>query len=276
MEHNFNFDEYIMTENSNNHKTTIEKFLNRKSTNNNFEYLEKINKKSNKKCKNINSCISDKIYTKSKESRLKREFYVTDVVTLAQTLLGKIIVKKIGNQFVKCKIVETEAYKGPEDKACHCYKNKRTERTKYFWNTGGSLYVYSIHQSLCLNIVSNNSNKPEAVLIRAVEPIEGIEKIRELRNQMSSSCTESMLINLTNGPGKVGQALNISKSENGLDLNISDDFYLIDNDEEIIMEKSTRININYAEEYKYKPWRFYIKNNKFVSKAKVVNEYKED
>jgi DNA-3-methyladenine glycosylase len=276
MENNFNFDEYVMKGDSCNEKIKNENFLKRKSANNNLENFEKINKKPKKLCKNIDSNLSDIFDGRSKDTRLGREFFVTDVVTLAQNLLGKIIVKKIDNQIVKCKIVETEAYKGPEDKGCHSYNNRRTERTKYFWNIGGCLYIYSIHQSLCLNIVANDADKPEAVLIRAVEPLEGIEKIKNLRKETSTSCSESKLVNLTNGPGKVGAALNITKSQNGLDLSQSEDFYLLDNDEKIIIEKSTRININYAEEYIYKPWRFYIKNNKYVSKAKVEHQYKDD
>lgn len=208
--------------------------------------------------------------------RLKRDFYLTDGIDLAKKLLGKILVRKIDDHLVKVKIVETEAYMGPDDKAAHCYNNRKTSRTQYFWQVGGCLYVYSIHQSLCLNIVANDEDRPEAVLIRAVEPICGIDKIKELRKEIKSS-TKKQLVNLSNGPGKVGACLKISLKDNSVDLCESDEFYLEDNPgEEIEIEKSTRININYSKEYRFKPWRFYIKSNPFVSKAKVEHQFIDD
>ena len=125
--------------------------------------------------------------TSIEDLRLPRDFYMTDGVDLAQKLLGKILVRRINGKLVKCKIVETEAYIGPRDKGAHCYNNRKTDRTKYFWQVGGCLYVYSIHQSVCLNIVANADDKPEAILIRAVEPISGIETIKLLRKDKKSS-----------------------------------------------------------------------------------------
>lgn len=118
-----------------------------------------------------------------KEKPLPTSFFTVDVVKLAKELLGKIIVRKLSNgKLIKVMIVETEAYKAPEDKACHAYDNKKTERTKYFWKEGGHLYVFSIYGSnYCLNIVAGTETQPEAVLLRAVEPIEGLEYIRENR-----------------------------------------------------------------------------------------------
>jgi DNA-3-methyladenine glycosylase len=112
-----------------------------------------------------------------------KSFFAVDVVTLAKELLGKIIVRKMSNgNIIKVMIVETEAYKAPEDKACHAYNNKKTDRTKYFWTEGGHLYIFSIYgNNYCLNIVAGKETEPEAVLLRAVEPIEGIEYIRENR-----------------------------------------------------------------------------------------------
>ncbi len=215
--------------------------------------------------------------TSIEDLRLPRDFYMTDGVDLAQKLLGKILVRRINGNLVKCKIVETEAYIGPEDKGAHCYKNRKTDRTKYFWQIGGCLYVYSIHQSVCLNIVANADNKPEAILIRAVEPISGIDTIKLLRKDTKSSNKTKDIINLTNGPGKVGAALNISKGDNAIDLCTSQDFYLEDSlDEEFEVDRSTRININYAEEYRFKPWRFFIKGSPFVSKVKIEHQYIDD
>jgi DNA-3-methyladenine glycosylase len=221
---------------------------------------------------NINSQASV-----SEKHRLDREFFITDGLDLAKKLLGKILVRNIGGENVRVKIVETEAYIGPDDKGAHCYNNRKTERTKYFWQEGGHLYVYRIHQSICLNIVSNTEEKPEAILIRAVEPISGMDIIKKLRNEKKSVLKKSELINLTNGPGKVGACLDIKLTDNAVDLCTSDDFYLMDNpEEEFEMERSTRININYAKEYRFKPWRFYIKNNPFVSKGKVEHQYIDD
>jgi DNA-3-methyladenine glycosylase len=208
--------------------------------------------------------------------RLQREFFKIDSVELAQKLLGKIIVRKIDGEIIKSRIVETEAYKAPEDKASHAYNNRKTERTKYFWNEGGCLYVYLIYGiNICFNIVSNTSDKPEAVLIRAVEPIDGLDKIKKLRKDESGSDKLAKLVNLTNGPGKAGQALNISLAMNSLDLCESEEMFLIEdeNDKKFVIERSTRINIDYAEEYKFKPWRFYIKENPYVSKVKIKHQY---
>lgn len=216
------------------------------------------------------------IETLSKQ-RLPREFYKTDVVELAKTLLGKIIIRKVGNTWVKARIVETEAYKGPDDKACHAYNNRKTERTKHFWQDGGCLYVYVVHTNTCLNIVSGDSDQPEAVLIRAVEPVDGLDKIRELRKDDTKSDKLAKLVNLTNGPGKLGQALGITLQHNKVDLCTAEDMFIIeDQGYEFEIERSTRINIDYAEEYIYKPWRFYIKGNPYVSKVKAKHVYKDD
>jgi len=202
------------------------------------------------------------------EERINRDFFMTDVVDLAQNLLGKKIVRKVEDKYVVCRIVETEAYKAPEDKACHAYNNKKTEKTKYFWQIGGHLYVYSIYgNNMCLNITASDADKPEAVLIRAVEPMRGVELIKKLRNFNNKKETPSNLRSLTDGPGKTGAALNIDKSFNGLDLTTSENIFLTDDKKYTFdIGISKRINIDYAEEWKEKLWRFYIKNNLFVSK----------
>jgi DNA-3-methyladenine glycosylase len=211
--------------------------------------------------------------------RLQREFYRTDSVDLAKKLLGKIIVRKIDDVVIKARIVETEAYKAPEDKASHAYNNKKTERTKYFWQDGGCLYVYLIYGiNICLNIIADDPDKPEAVLIRAVEPIEGLSQVRQLRKDEQASDKVAKLANLTNGPGKTGQALGITLKHNAVDLCSSEDMFIIEDQSgmAVIIERSTRINIDYAEEYVYKPWRFFIKDNPYVSKVKIKHEYKDE
>jgi DNA-3-methyladenine glycosylase len=203
--------------------------------------------------------------------RLNRKFFLKDAIALAKDLLGKIIVRQVDKGVIKCRIVETEAYMGPDDKGSHAYKGKKTKRTIHFWNSGGHLYVpltYGIHY--CLNIIANTADKPEGVLIRAVEPLEGVEIIKTFRD------TKKM-VDLTNGPGKVTSSLNIHKDHNSLDLCDSEDVYLEDDGFcDFDTDRSVRIGIDYAEEYIYKPWRFFVKDNSYVSKAKLKYEYVDD
>lgn len=193
---------------------------------------------------------------------IKKEFYFKSAEKVAKELLGKYIIREYENKKIICKIVETEAYIGPEDKACHAYNNRCTERTKIMFNEGGKAYVYFIYgMYYCLNVVTARIGKPEAVLIRAVEPISGLELIKENRNIKSNKIEV-----LTNGPGKLCRALNIDKSLNGENLLTSSKLYIIEGEEVIDIVTTTRINIDYAEEYREKNWRFYINGNKFVSK----------
>ncbi len=192
-----------------------------------------------------------------------------EAIDKAVQLLEKEKEQIIDGKYIICRIVETEAYKAPEDKACHAYNNKKTEKTKFFWQIGGNLYVYSIYgNNMCMNITASDADKPEAVLIRAVEPIRGIEIIKKLRKFENKKETPGNLKTLTDGPGKTGASLDIDKSFNGVDLTNSDKIFLVD-DEEYKFEVgvSKRINIDYAEEWKDKLWRFYVLNNVFVSKA---------
>ncbi|CAD8104844.1 unnamed protein product [Paramecium sonneborni] len=196
------------------------------------------------------------------ETMLNSEFYKVDVIDLAKKLIGKIIVRQLPQGEVRALIVEAEAYKAPEDKACHAYMNKKTERTQYFWQDGGHLYIYQIYgNSYCLNITAATNKDPEAVLIRAIQPLK-FEIVKDLRKIKSCKLQE-----LSNGPGKCGQCLQLNKSHNGLNLcDKKSGMYIIDNATEYEIGISKRINIDYAEEYKDKPWRFFIKNNSFVSK----------
>lgn len=193
---------------------------------------------------------------------LKREFYLQNAEIAAKELLGKYLVREYEGKKITCRIVETEAYIGPEDKACHAYNNRCTERTKVMFEEGGKAYIYFIYgMYYCLNIVVEREGKPEAVLIRGVEPVENREEIEKNRKIKSKKEQD-----LTNGPGKLCAALKIDKSLNGYDITKKGELYITAGEEikEIISAK--RINIDYAEEYKDKHWRFYIKGNKFVSK----------
>jgi len=201
--------------------------------------------------------------TSGPEKILDRAFYKQNIIDLSKALVGKIIVRQTPEGTVKARIVETEAYCGLEDKACHAYGGKKTERTKWMYPVGGHVYIYSIYgNNYCLNVTSGEEGDPSAVLIRAVEPVENLELIKTWRNmnKLSGSGKE-----LCNGPGKLGKALKLDKDLNGHDLTLGKDIYIIDNQEAFEMEISKRVNIDYAEEFVDKPWRYFIKKNVFVS-----------
>lgn len=196
-------------------------------------------------------------------TRLTKSFYEKDALSVAPHLLGKILVRKIGNSYIRCKIVEVEAYAGPHDKAAHIYNNRRTSRTESMFLAGGHTYVYIIYgMHHCLNIVTGEIDKPQGVLIRAAEPIgeESFKIIKQNRSIRSKKLTD-----LTNGPGKLCAALNIDKSLNGYNLLLGQELFLEDwgNNPSIVC--SPRINIPYAEDYIQKPWRYYINDNPYVS-----------
>lgn len=190
--------------------------------------------------------------------KLSREFYLRDVNEVARDLLGKILVHNQTSGI----IVEVEAYKGPEDKAAHTYNNKRTSRTEIQFREGGFVYVYMIYgMYYCFNVTANLPNMPEAVLVRALEPLGGIDLMKERRKT-------DVIKNLCNGPGKLCTALGIKKDDNGQDL-CGEKIYILDGGiNDIKIKTSPRINIDYAEEYKDFLWRYYIDGNEFVSKVK--------
>lgn len=195
--------------------------------------------------------------------KLAREFYTReDTLQIARDLLGKtLVVPTAGGARVSGKIVETEAYLGAEDKAAHSYGNRRTKRTETMFAGGGTVYVFFIYGMYYqLNVVAGKEGVPHAILIRAVEPIEGIEFMRERRGRMKDS-------NLTSGPGKLCVALGIDKTFNNEDL-LGRRVWIEEgaeiNPEEITAGK--RIGIDYADEYAEKLWRFWIGNNCFVSR----------
>ncbi|MGM0379919.1 MAG: DNA-3-methyladenine glycosylase [Bacillota bacterium] len=196
---------------------------------------------------------------------LKNKFFIDKTENVAKNLLGKEVVRIIDNEKIICKIVETEAYIGPMDKASHSFDNKRTKRTETMFKKGGTIYIYLIYGMYhLLNIVTEKKDYPSAVLIRAIEPISGLDQIKKNRNIKSKK-----KVDLTNGPGKLTQALKIDKSLNGKELSKRNKLYIQDSKEslkDIDIVKSKRINIDYAKEWKDKLLRFYIKNNKYISK----------
>lgn len=200
--------------------------------------------------------------------KLKREFYSRDTITVAKELLGKVLVHNYNGQLLKGKIVETEAYLGLKDKAAHSYGGRKTKRVEVMYGPAGIAYVYFIYgMYYCFNIVTQEEGIPEAVLIRGIEPIENIDLMAINRfNKPYKELTKYQKKNLTNGPGKLCMALNITKEvHNGLDL-CGDILYLEEgNGENFNIIETTRIGIDYAEEAKYFPYRFYIEGNPYVS-----------
>jgi len=201
--------------------------------------------------------------------KLTRDFYTQDSLVVAQELLGKYLIRKTANQNIIGKIVEVEAYLGPKDKASHAYLGKRTNRNRVEYSEGGYIYIYLVYGMYWqLNIVTSLENKPECILIRGVEPT-SILKANEINNLKN---LKPEIKNLTNGPGKVCKYFKLDKSFYGEDLTISKRIWLEDRGDKISkndIQKSKRIGIAYAGKYWSKRlWRFYLKDNPFVSKLK--------
>jgi len=195
--------------------------------------------------------------------KLSKSFYYRDLLTVAKELLGKVMVKKNPKNLLTVRIVEVEAYNGDIDKAAHSYGGK-TERNRVMFNEGGYFYVYlsyGVHH--CCNIVTGFKDKGTAVLIRAAEPLNGLDVM--IKNRFGRKLkNDKEIINLTSGPGKVCKALGINRNHSGIDLT-GDKIFLIDQSKFKASEIgiSKRIGITKSTNY---PWRFYIKENKFLSR----------
>jgi DNA-3-methyladenine glycosylase len=195
--------------------------------------------------------------------KVPRQFYTRDeTLKVARDLLGKILVVPTeSGERVSGMIVETEAYLGAIDKAAHSYGNRRTPRTEMMFAEGGTVYIFFIYgMYFQFNIVAGAVDSPHAVLIRAVAPVEGIEIMRERRGQMKDA-------NLTSGPGKLCIAFGIDKTFNGENL-LGERVWLEDGEPftDAQIASGKRIGIDYAQEFAEKPWRFWVKDNLFVSR----------
>jgi len=197
------------------------------------------------------------------DTKLPREFYTRpNVVTVARDLLGKLLVVPNGDGTrVSGIIVETEAYRGPMDRAAHSYGGRRTKRTETMYGIGGTAYIFFVYGMYNqFNVVTNVEDAPHAVLIRALEPVEGLELMRKRRHRQPDH-------NLTNGPGKLCLALDIDRGLDRADL-LGNKVWL-EEGEKIPRSRilsGPRIGIDYAEEWVNKPWRFWIRDNPFVSR----------
>lgn len=194
--------------------------------------------------------------------KLDDSFYRrTDVVRISRELVGKVLCTQIGEAPVTAGIiVETEAYCGRNDKACHANNGLRTERTEVIYHAGGVAYVYlcyGIHH--LFNVVTNVEDTADAILVRGVEPVDGMQTILERRDATEKTTT------LTDGPGKLTQALGITTSMTDTDLT-GHKIWIEDRGiKPEAIASSPRIGVDYAGEHAKRPWRFYIKDNKWVS-----------
>ena len=193
-------------------------------------------------------------------ARLSREFYAQDTLEAARALLGKILVRRLDGEILAGRVVETEAYVG------HAYGYRRTARTETLFSQPGTAYIYLIYGMYhCLNFVTEPEGEPAAVLLRAIEPVAGIETMARLRYG-DKPLTAYRRKNFLNGPGKVCRALALTREENGLDLT-GDTLFLCDCPEDAglspfpaaVRERvvtGPRIGVDYAEEARDFPWRF--------------------
>jgi len=194
--------------------------------------------------------------------RLPRDFFSKDTQSVAKSLLGKYMVRKTTKGDMIAKIIEVEAYLGPEDKASHTYNYKKTEKTSIMYMKPGTIYVYYIYGTyFCFNVITESEGMPCAVFIRQLYPIDGIELMKQRRTVKVGKNYK----NLLDGPSKLCMALNITKEEfNGTDSCSSDsNLYFTYGGSEISeedIELNTRIGIEYAEEDKDRLLRFTLKS----------------
>ena len=206
-------------------------------------------------------------HPESEIGRLPREWYRQGALALGPQLLGRTLVRRIDDDVIRTRIVEVESYVAPHDKGSHAYGNRRTKRTETMFHDGGTAYVYLIYGMYhCLNVVAAEAEHAEAVLVRGVEPLTERDEqlMRQLRPVRSRKAAD-----LSNGPGKLCQALAIDKQLDDADLVEGDAVWIeagVPADTEQIV-CAPRIGIPYAEEYAAKPWRFYIAGNPYVSVA---------
>ena len=198
--------------------------------------------------------------------RLERGYYLQDdVLGIAQDLIGKLLVTKVAGELCAGRIVETEAYRAPEDKASHAWNNRRTPRTEIMFGEGGHAYVYlcyGIHH--LFNVVTGPAGSAHAVLVRALEPVANVDCMLRRRNM------DKVQKRLTAGPAVLTKAMGISTADNGTTLYdpdshiwIADDGFLVEGKHVL---RSPRIGVDYAGECAAWDWRFTLKNSKWISK----------
>jgi DNA-3-methyladenine glycosylase len=203
--------------------------------------------------------------------RLPLEFYTRwDVLQIARDLLGKVLVTQFEGQQTAGIITETEAYRAPDDRACHAFGNRRTARTEIMFQEGGRAYIYlcyGIHH--LFNVVTGPEEMAHAVLIRAIEPVEGLE-IMQVRRGKSATGSQRAKIALTTGPGALSRAMGLTTVFTGQSLlELDAPVWIEGRGRQVLPEEITagpRIGVDYAGECAAWPWRFWLKNTPFVKK----------
>jgi DNA-3-methyladenine glycosylase len=189
---------------------------------------------------------------------LPKNFFTRPTLTLARDLLGCILVKETDEGIASGVIVETEAYLGAMDQAAHSFQNRRTKRTEIMFHEPGIVYTYQMHTHCLVNVVAGPEETPEAVLIRAVEPLSGIELMLKRR-------PVSNIKNLTSGPGKLTKALGITMDDYGKAF-YNSLIFIAEGKKPPEIEQGKRIGIDNSGEAKDYPYRYWIPGNPFVSR----------
>jgi DNA-3-methyladenine glycosylase len=212
----------------------------------------------------------DDVALRQPSQRLPRRFYQRDPVTLARALLGQVLVRVLDDGTrLAGRIVETEAYLGVVDRAAHSYGGRRTARNAAMWGPAGHAYVYFVYGlHHCMNVVAEEPERPTAVLIRALEPLEGLERMRVHRaGKLPASRLRDT--GLCSGPAKLAQALRLDRSLDGTDLVAGRPLYL-ERGTRVPAARITaapRVGVAYAGEWAGKPLRFFVTGNPHVSRA---------
>jgi len=191
-----------------------------------------------------------------KERILKKKFFEREPDKVAKELLGKKFVRKIKDKTLSGIIVETEAYFGEDDPASRAYRKKSALFYNKMASKPGTLLIYMVHNNYLLNIISHKKNEVGAVLIRAVEPVEGIEIMKKNRNK-------EKIKELASGPGKFTQSFKIDKKQDGIDITKGEEIYIVDENKKVKIRSSKRIGVK--KDMK-RNLRFFIDGNEFVSK----------
>jgi DNA-3-methyladenine glycosylase len=187
--------------------------------------------------------------------RLDRTFFSRYTPEVARELLGCVLVRRIGRRTLSGKIVEVEAYRGSDDPASHSYRGA-TKRSSIMFGEAGHVYVFfSYGNHWCLNFTTEAEGQPGAVLIRALEPVEGVGSMKKSRGV-------SEVGSLTNGPGKLTKALSIDSGFNGEDAVTSRRLFVLSGGEPVVVKSSARIGISKGREHK---WRYFVAGNPYVS-----------
>ena len=190
---------------------------------------------------------------------LKRSFFLKETSSIAEKLLGCFLVRRIGKQTLVGRIIETEAYLGLKDPSCHSFNARYTKRTQTFYLEGGYSYVYFTYgMHYCFNVITGKKSVPEAVLIRALEPVSGVSKMQNLRGREN-------LKELCSGPGKLCQAFAITKQLNAQDLSKKGLLFIAKGPSLKNIETDARVGLPWHVDSAYWFLRFYVKDNPYVS-----------